>query len=172
MDLPELVYGDEKAFKDARTLLDEIFCSTSPYIKQLCQLGETVKQAIQGLEPILSQFTEPICAECPTGCCVNSHAFPDFEDLIFFKSIGLPWQYYDMTRPEHGTCQFLSHSGCKLLRIQRSYRCTWYFCDSLLFKFEKNNRRDFHIFNAKSSSLAIKRNGLVNYFKHYFAKFK
>jgi len=166
MDLPELIYGDAKALLKACTLLDKIFDAKSSEIKELQQLGRAVKLGFEKLDPILDKFTQPICAECPTGCCVNSHAFPDFEDLIFFKSIGLPWLDYDMTRPEHELCQFLGCTGCELLRIQRSYRCTWYFCDSLLIDFEKSNRETFHIFNAESSALAVARNKLILHFKY------
>ncbi len=166
MELPELVYGDNYGLIKAMKLVEAVFDSSSPSVYNLCQLGHGLKKRFYNIEPLLDKFTMPVCAKCPTGCCVNSHGFPDFEDLIFFKSIGLSWLKYDMSKPEHGLCQFLGPIGCSLPRFNRSYRCTWYFCNSLLDTFEKIDNKSFMLFDEQLYRMGLARNSLIDMFKH------
>ncbi len=168
-DLPELEYGDKKAYRNACSMIDTIFTSSLSDTRRLYELGSAIRIRFNELEPLLDRYTSGICAACHTGCCVNRHGFPDFEDLLVFKSLGLERVEFDSTLSEHGLCQFLGEKGCMLSRVQRSYRCTWFFCDDLLDRFELKHPRAFLDFCHRCGTLSRARNELLSWFRSLLA---
>jgi hypothetical protein len=123
--------------------------------------ARAIKASFLALDPILTRFTGPVCASCPTGCCVNRHGFPDYEDLVVFRALGVERADFDPTLPDQDLCQYLGARGCMLKRYQRSYRCTWFFCDGLLDDFEARDPEAFQVFEEGCSRLAEARNSFL-----------
>lgn len=161
---PEIDYGDEDALLHAEHLIDSLFSSGLKEIAGIYRLASRIKNSYDRLEPFFTRFTGPVCARCVTGCCVNRHGFPDYEDMVIFRALRVRRQGFDPTLPDQEPCQYLEKRGCRLERYQRSYRCTWYFCDRVLNRFEKEQLEEYRKFRACCQELASERQHLLTCF--------
>lgn len=166
---PELEYGDMEAYRQAEQRIDQLYlkmhCRPGPGVLALDLMAEAVKRRYLALDPILARFTGPVCARCATGCCVNRHGFPDYEDLVLFRALGVDRAQFDPTLPDQDLCQYLGEKGCILQRFERSYRCTWFFCDELLDDFEIRKPKAFLLFEEGCTRLARSRNRFLDAYR-------
>jgi hypothetical protein len=79
--------------------------------------------------------------------------------------MGINQPKYDFNVFDKAPCQFIGTNGCVLPRIKRSYRCTWYFCDSLLTRFEAEFHSQFEMFEQGMTLLSCTRQRLINKFR-------
>jgi len=166
MEFPELLFEDEKAYRSACCQIITFFKKHHGQLSDICAIGREIEGCYRCLEPFFRNYTEGVCHLCPTPCCVNRHGFPDFEDLILFQAMGIRIPRYNFHVIDTDICQFLTPAGCILPRCSRSYRCTWYFCDYVLDKFEHSHTRMFGKFDSAISSLGEKRCVLLMQFKN------
>ena len=131
----------------------------------LLVISHKIERIYSQLEPYFRDYIEPFCKNCPTPCCVNRHGYPDFEDLIFLNACGRNLNEFDFACADTDMCQYLGRNGCRLARCARSYRCTWYFCDEVLDRFESKYRASFNKFDALMHELACERALLIKRFE-------
>lgn len=91
-----------------------------------------LKRLLIELSPLIEEYTAKACPGCNEVCCRQKRAMMDEIDRRYAAALGLPLPVYDGARPPEGPCQFMGPSGCETPRWRRPWRCTWYFCDSLL----------------------------------------
>ena len=138
MHMQDLEYGDESSFHTLRQAIKTTLERQEGGYAHLVQLSHDILSLYREIDLYTQSFTGLVCCTCPNPCCVNRHAYPDVEDLIFFEIAGLPPPNYAFDAEDTAPCMFLTKKGCVLPRPQRSYRCTWYFCEKVLDEFEKN----------------------------------
>ncbi len=165
MEFPELLFEDETNYRAACCEVRTFFREHAGQLSGICAIGQDIRQCYQDIEPFFHNYTEAICHCCATPCCVNRHGFPDFEDLILFQAMGLNIPHYNFHVKDTDICQFLREDGCILPRCNRSYRCTWYFCDYVLDEFQHAHGNMFQKFDCALSILGKKRCRLLNGFK-------
>lgn len=165
MEFPELTLKDLNGLKRAKCQIDAIFSKKKFPILEMIEIGKRLKDDYLRLEPILKRFTEKFCASCKNPCCVNRHGFPDFEDLVVQRCLGIKSRAYEKGLKDTGTCQFLGPKGCVLERFERSYRCTWYFCDKVMDEFQKIAPKEFLSFEEVMRDLSRDRQRILEIFQ-------
>lgn len=90
-----------------------------------------VQQIILGyskIETVLERVCLTSCPTCADVCCSRATVWYDLKDLliIYLNTGALPEQQI-YRRPDHSCCN-LTPSGCRLIRADRPYICTWYIC--------------------------------------------
>ncbi len=80
----------------------------------------------------MEEYTRRVCPGCADICCRQKHGLFTLTDAAYLAALGKDVPPHDPGRPPDGPCQFLGPEGCAKPRWQRAWKCTWYFCDSLL----------------------------------------
>jgi hypothetical protein len=142
-------------------------CRELPVIKEK---ATRFKAAFDRLDPFIQSYTAEVCPYCGTVCCAMRHGIPEFADIVGFLSMGLEVPGYDLTRDIGGRCQFMGDTGCSLSRIERPYRCTWYFCDPLLKQIEIGPASHYRLFIKDVEGLASARGELMAVFYEIWSK--
>ena len=165
-EYPEIPFGDEVFYKKAWDFIDNIFSNLldEEELSNFLTLGKDIKESFIELDSYFLKITKQKCRFCIDHCCVNRHGFPDFEDLIVRRSMKLSLLEYDFSVIDTKDCQFLGKTGCILKRFERSYRCSWYFCDEVFDYFEKNDQKAFLQFEDGLFKIGQKRQKLLRDF--------
>ncbi|MGC8736368.1 MAG: hypothetical protein ACP5SG_06285 [Dissulfurimicrobium sp.] len=137
------------------------YCKGHPAIEEKAVM---LKTAFDRLDPFIQSYTAKVCPYCGTVCCAMRHGVPEFADIVGFLAMGLDVPLYDLSRDMGGACQFMGKAGCSLRRIERPYRCTWYFCDPLLKQIEIGPVSHYRRFIRDVEGLAAARGGLMAVF--------
>ncbi len=161
---PRLDYKDPKGFWRQIDELVEFFSSNSQELSMVKSSVPALVAAFDKLDPLIQSYTAKVCPYCGTVCCANKFGFPEFADVVVFLSLGLDIPDYNLDVDEEAICQFIGEKGCVLPRIQRPYRCTWYFCDPLLVQLEIGPAKDYRSFISDLQELSRARGELLRYF--------
>ena len=166
-DFPEIPFGDRDVYFACwewidRCFLDDVFVTVDS--KFLMLLGGLLKEQFEVIEPYFCKITVRKCSRCLHHCCVNRHGFPDFEDMIVRRAMGLGILEYDFSVSDVEVCQFLEKEGCRLTRYERSYRCSWYFCDAVFDCFNQDDALGFAGFQLQMSLLGLIRQCILRGF--------
>ncbi len=165
MEFPELKFGSRPSMESALDKIRRAMSLDSKTASTILHISSKIEGIYSELEPYFSDFIEPFCKECPTPCCVNRHGYPDFEDLVFFNASGRELKEFDFACIDSDRCQYLGKNGCRLARCARSYRCTWYFCDEVLERFESMDGVAFSRFEHLMQKLSRERVELLKNFE-------
>ncbi len=165
MSFPELIFGNQEAYCSTLIQIDNFFLDHRRQLADVDFRARQIKTAYICLEHFFQEFTGPICSSCMEPCCVNRHGFPDFEDLIVLRAMEIEPPAFNCQCIDTEPCQFLSPAGCILPRIRRSYRCTWYFCDVCMDKFQQLNCIEFIHFRYEMTLLSQRRTELLRLFE-------
>ncbi len=171
MKLPELIFGNEKAYLHTQKRVAKFFRDHENDLINVVNEAVKIKKTYTCLEFFCHDYTGPICSECLEPCCVNRHGFPDFEDLVIFQAMGIKAPCFDCDVVDTEPCQFLGPEGCILPRYQRSYRCTWYFCDYCMDEFQHAKEKEFIRFQALMAKLSRRRIVFLEQFEREWIRY-
>ncbi len=129
---PKLDYKTPENFWKTIEYLEEFFSIHNDSLTDVIASAQAMKRCFDEFDPFIQHYTSRVCPYCGTVCCANKFGFPEFADIISFLALGLQVPDYDLDVDEDAICQFIGEKGCILPRLQRPYRCTWYFCDPLM----------------------------------------
>ncbi len=166
MEFPELNLNDPDGLKSAKEKIKEILAQKPVSFLEMLRIGRDIRDEYSRLEPLLQEFTEGFCARCKDPCCVNRHGFPDFEDLVVQKCLGIRARTCEKGLKDTGPCQCLGPMGCVLNRLERSYRCTWYFCEEVLDEFQKRAPGEFMSFEEICEEISRDRQRILGIFQN------
>jgi hypothetical protein len=118
----------------------EITTKTIPHLRLTCrnafsaarQSALEAKALIEAVSADIEHYTARVCRDCASVCCINRHSRHDRSDIIFLTALGMDVPEDLSKTEETAPCRFLGSNGCVLERVQRPYRCTWFFCTPLL----------------------------------------
>ncbi len=91
-----------------------------------------LKQLLIDASPLLEEFTSLVCPGCKDVCCRQKHGMFREGDKRYLEALGGTVPARDAHRPLEGPCELMGPRGCTDPRWMRPFKCTWYFCDSLL----------------------------------------
>jgi hypothetical protein len=91
-----------------------------------------LQQLLIESSPLIEEYTRELCPRCMDVCCRQKHGIYKERDLAYLDALGTVLPTRDIARPLEGPCEALGERGCAHLRWLRPFKCTWYFCDSLL----------------------------------------
>lgn len=117
------------------------------------ELAGEMQLAYDAVSPFIELHTSRVCPSCQKVCCIDRHGTHEPEDIAFIEALG------ECTPPEQPLetdtkpCRQLAPSGCSLMRWQRPYRCTWYFCSALLKEMPEEDIRAYRDFIGKLRKL-------------------
>ena len=116
-----------------------------------------IKECFEELSPLIEYFTSEVCPSCQSVCCRHKHSLYDEEDRLFLQALSVEAENNLSPDPE-GPCEFLKETGCVRERWQRPFRCTWYFCDTLLqYMPEASGRRYREMVNLLNKLISLRR---------------
>lgn len=167
---PRLDPRQPASFYEKIRAIDECF-ETAVDLDALQRAARPFLEAFDRIDPFIQSYTELICPTCWNVCCAQIHGLPEFADVVGFRALGLFVPDYDLTRDLNGPCQFMGDRGCLLPRIQRPYRCTWYFCEPLLFQIEIGPSSQYRHFIEMVQALALARGGLMRAFLPFWERY-
>jgi hypothetical protein len=91
---------------------------------------------------LIEAYTRQVCPECTDVCCRQKHGLFTPADQAYLDQIDEAVPAHDPRHPPEALCQFLGPAGCAKPRWQRAWKCTWYFCESLLQALASGPQRD------------------------------
>ncbi len=94
--------------------------------------AEKIRQIFIDLSPMVEEYTALVCPDCRDVCCKQRHGIMNEQDKRYLLALKAPFPLYEPDRPLEGPCQFMGAEGCVSPRWLRPWRCTSYFCDTLL----------------------------------------
>jgi hypothetical protein len=122
------------------------------------EIADRLRNEFEKVAPFIQEHTSKVCPLCSRVCCINKHGYYDGEDVLFVMALGIKIPPYSPDRSDADPCRFLNARGCSLQRWERPFRCTWYFCDSLLESMREDNSRAYRKFIESLQNLvAIRR---------------
>lgn len=124
----------------------DIMVLTAMQITDKREIASEMKDTLDTLSPFIEKHTAVVCPECAEVCCADRHGRYDSDDLAFLRLLGIATTPYWQERDPAGSCRHMTESGCSLQRWLRPYRCTFYFCDSLLKSLEQDNSKLYRAF--------------------------
>lgn len=128
-------------------------------------LAEKIRALIDKIDPYIQENTATVCPSCEKVCCINKHAYYEFEDLIYIYALGQREPSYKKGIKDTDPCQFLTQKGCSIQRHSRPFRCNWYFCGALLKNMEEGNARSYRkIVNLMEEILKTRRDMIEEFF--------
>ncbi len=100
------------------------------------------------VSPLIEKVSGRVCPSCDYICCRERHFLYDLYDRIFLEQIGLGPSGMDTSSEcdEDTYCRMLSDNGCLLPRWQRPFRCTWFFCETMICEMGEDGLRMEEIF--------------------------
>jgi len=171
MHFPETIYGSRASLETSIKAIEQVMKQDEEMACRIRSLSRELQKTYLALESYFKKYTEPFCSRCDHPCCVNRHGFPDFEDLVVFSALGTRlWENFDFSAKDRAPCQFLGKDGCTLERCNRSYRCTWYFCDEVFERFRAQSLKDYEHFEILLDRLGKQRMEILELFDSAWKK--
>lgn len=167
---PRLNFHSPDEFWGLIDRLKIFFESNCKGLPAIIEKTERLKAAFDRVDPFVQSYTAQVCPYCATVCCAMRHGIPEFADIVGFLAMGLDVPDYDLARDIGGRCQFMDKTGCSLSRIERPYRCTWYFCDPLLKQIEIGPVPHYRLFIKDVEGLASARGELIAAFYEIWSR--
>ena len=97
-------------------------------ITRIRTLAEHVVEDYAKLETVLDRICSTSCSTCVDVCCSKATVWYDLKDLlIVYLNTGTLPEGQIYKRPDYSCCN-LTPSGCRLMRSDRPFICTWYIC--------------------------------------------
>jgi hypothetical protein len=128
---------------------------------EIAGVAREMKRAYEAVSPFIEKHTARACPSCPRVCCIDRHAVNEEEDLAFFSALGVDAPQVRAKERDTEPCRHLSSRGCSLPRWQRPYRCTWYFCQTLLEEMPGESAAEYREFIMTLGRLRSVRQRLV-----------
>jgi hypothetical protein len=110
------------------------------------ELSRQLKEAFDTVSPFIEKHTAVVCPDCKEVCCADQHGRHDDDDLLFLEALGEEVPEFPVEKKEDGACRFMAETGCSLERWMRPYRCTLFFCDSLMKSLACDNAKLYRAF--------------------------
>ncbi len=151
---PMLNLNDPMGFYLNLEKLKKIFEEYQDDLSEVKISAQKYKTVMDKHDPFIQSYSAKTCPYCGTICCANRHGVPDFGDLIIFLALDLRVPHYNLVQDERAPCQFIGERGCKVERILRPYRCTWYYCDPMLVQIEIDKPSEYRRFIKEVGELA------------------
>ncbi len=117
------------------------------------------KRLLIEISPMIEEFTAQVCPGCRDVCCKQRFGVMNEQDMGFCAALGAPRPEYDPGRMPDGPCQFMGAAGCVNPRWLRPWRCTAYFCDTLLAAMNSGPPKKVRRISALIQEIVDVRNG-------------
>lgn len=91
-------------------------------------ISQQIVQTYADIETVLERVCLTSCPTCADVCCSRATVWYDMKDLlVIYLNTGAFPDRQIYRRPDHSCCN-LTPSGCRLIRSDRPFICTWYIC--------------------------------------------
>lgn len=120
-----------------------------------------MKSAMDDIDPYLNEITSRVCPECLNVCCIDRHGTYEENDMIFFNALGAAPEAVTPKLSDAEPCRYLTERGCIRPRWMRPFRCTWYYCPSLMNAFKHENPKKYRRFIELLQRLVATRKRLL-----------
>lgn len=124
-------WQDPSEFKEVLRFFDQVNNARSRELEPVREAAENIYLLFTEMKPFLDRACQFTCPGCVDNCCVRATIWYDFQDLLYlyFGPVEMPEQQIQKNVVLSGNqCSQLGDQGCKLVRQERPFICTWYFC--------------------------------------------
>ncbi len=154
----------EKDQAEAIFFLGKFFDDYAEELENVSGIAFKVRQGIEEIDRFIQLNTSMVCPQCTKVCCINLHAYYDYEDLIYIHALYVKPLLYKDGIPDSEPCQFLCQYGCVRERAVRPFRCNWYFCGTLLVNMENGPAKPYREFINRFHAIIDLRTSMLNEF--------
>lgn len=123
--------------------------------------SERLISAYDAVSAFIEKHTQALCPDCETVCCIDRHGTYEKEDRALLRALDVEPAPDAPKDADTEPCRFLTRNGCRLPRIMRPFRCTWYFCSRLLEEMPHDNSKKYREFVAALGRLQRLRRELL-----------
>lgn len=128
----KLSWHERERWDKTLCLMKGFFENNSDSAVRIKKMALGVKEGISSIDVFIQQNAALVCPDCKKVCCINMHAYYDYQDLVYIYALGLAPPRYKESVKDSEPCQFIGFQGCTIERSLRPFRCNWYFCDPFL----------------------------------------
>lgn len=162
----KLTRHNRKDWDRAVELLERFFRERVCDLVPVMEGAQAVREKIGEMDAFIQTNTAEICPQCLNICCINTHGYYDYQDLIYIYALGLRGPVYREGIKDTDPCQFIAGTGCTIARPLRPFRCNWYFCNPLLAHIENGPARPYREFIALFHDvIALRKEMLDEFFR-------
>ncbi|SDP58847.1 hypothetical protein [Desulforhopalus singaporensis] len=94
----------------------------------LARQAKLIADCYSSLESIFDRLCHESCINCDDICCARATVWYDIRDLVYLLLATGELPQHQIYRKKDGCCCHLATTGCRLLRCNRPFICTWYVC--------------------------------------------
>lgn len=143
-----------------------IFSGNGDALAEVIRPAEEAEEMIEAISPIIESYTAMVCPACTSVCCIDRHSRFDYSDVIFMSALGREIPADDPAIANTAPCRFLGARGCLRKRSERPYRCTWFFCSTLLEVIEQQMPlAEYRRFIEMLRRITALRTEMISYFE-------
>jgi hypothetical protein len=101
-------------------------------------ISQQIVKAYADIATVLDTVCLTSCPACSEVCCARATVWYDLKDLltIYLNTDAFPAKQI-CRLPDHSCCN-LTPSGCRLIRSDRPFICTWYICPDQKIVFDEH----------------------------------
>jgi len=97
-------------------------------IPKVNAFAQHIARRYKDIEGALNNICLRSCTNCNDLCCTRATVWYDLKDLLFIYLNTGAFPTQQIFRKPDGACCNLTPSGCKVVRSDRPFICTWYIC--------------------------------------------
>lgn len=116
--------------------------------KSTADTAKKLRQLLIDSSALIEEYTREACPACTEVCCRQQHGTYRERDIIYINAIGAFVPPFDRSRPPEARCEFLAHDGCMHPRWLRPFKCTWYFCETIILAMQDRPQRSVRALTA------------------------
>lgn len=154
----------EDEIKGLSDFIGRIFRSHGSELIRSRKLATEISSLIDTLGLFIKRRTETVCPRCLDVCCINRHSRYAYDDIVYLSALDEQMILRKKDISDTALCQFLGEKGCVIKHSLRPYRCTWYFCSTLLEQIELEPVQEYKRFIELLQQITRKREYLLGAF--------
>lgn len=108
--------------------IQQAMVAMGPFLPKLRAFTRQVAKGYTDIEGALDRVCLNSCTSCTDLCCSRATVWYDLKDLLFIYLNSGEFPPGQINREPDGSCCNLTPSGCRIIRSNRPFVCSWYIC--------------------------------------------
>lgn len=140
-NVPQQPWTASGEWNEANRSLAALISSRGRTLAAIRELALTLKDLLNELGERFEAIGAATCGHCPHPCCATARPWFDFRDLLFIHLTGQAFPEGQPLEIDSTICRYLGPKGCRLIRLQRPWICTWYVCPTQTVRMRRQDLR-------------------------------
>jgi hypothetical protein len=131
-------------------------------------LAGQIREAVQWLEPMMTQYCDLTCPGCDDPCCRANAIFYNRTDMLCMLAMDISPPPGQTRILPFQSCRYLTSNGCCLQRIARPYVCVWFLCEAQMELFKGESGSTQRQFIKSLECIRMNRLRIESLYEHLF----